>query len=167
VTLNARKIRTGAAALALLTLGAAGAMADPTPAAIDAARTIVTNSGMSRAIDAVLPQMLSDFERNIAATRPEIRPQLHEVILAIAPEFGRTEGDILNGAALALANHMSEPELKDTAAFFASLSGKKYVETEPLVFKDVATIVQGWRQTLSTAIVTRAREEMKKKGLDF
>ena len=62
---------------------------------------------------------------------------------------------------------MNEQELKDTAAFFASPSGKKYVEAQPLAFSEIMGAVQDWRQRLSIDILTRAREEMKKKGIDF
>ncbi len=34
---------------------------------------------------------------------------------------------------------MSEQELKDTAAFFVSPSGKKYIETEPVAFNEIVT----------------------------
>jgi hypothetical protein len=62
---------------------------------------------------------------------------------------------------------MNEQELKDTAAFFASASGKKYVEAQPIAFNEIIVLMQAWRQKLSTDILTRAREEMKKKGVDF
>ena len=62
---------------------------------------------------------------------------------------------------------MTEQELKDTATFFQTPSGKKYIETEPAAITQIVTLVQTWRQQLSVDVMKRAREEMKKKGADF
>ena len=140
---------------------------DPTPAALEAARTVISASGMTRSFDAIVPQMFGQLERNVLATRPELKDTLHATLLALVPEFTKTEIDVINSSALVLAKHMSEQELKDTAAFFLSASGKKYVEAEPAAFNEISGIVQAWSQKLSVDVLTRAHEEMKKKGADF
>jgi uncharacterized protein len=168
VTAHKFPLKTWLAALLFLTAGSLGARADdPTPAALDAARLVITSSGMTRSFDLIVPQMLGELEHNVTATRPELKDSLHAVLLALQPEFNKTEQEVIEGAARALARHMSEQELKDAANFFTSPSGKKYVEAEPLAFGDIVAIVQSWRQKLSTDVLARAREEMKKKGLDF
>lgn len=156
------------AALLFAALGAAGAYADePTPAALESARAIIAASGMTRSFDLVVPQMFGELERNVTATRPELKDSLHATLVALAPEFAKTEQDVVDGAARVLAKHMNEQELKDTANFFASPSGKKYVEAQPVAFNEIMGVVQDWRQRLSTGILARVREEMKKKGVDF
>lgn len=156
------------AALLFAALGAAGARADePTPAALQSARAVIISSGMARSFDLVVPQLFTQLEEGVTATRPELKDSLHATLVGLLPEFGKTEQDVINSAARALAKFMTEQELKDTANFFASPSGKKYVETQPLAFTDIVSIVQEWRQRLSTQVLQRAREEMKKKGVDF
>lgn len=156
------------AAALFVTLGAAVAGAEePSPAAIDAARAVINGSGMTRSFDGVVPQMLAELERNVTATRPELKDSLHATLVALEPEFAKTEQGVIDGAARILAKYMNEQELKDTAAFFASASGKKYVEAQPFAFNDIIGVVQTWRQRLSTDVLTRARAEMKKKGFDF
>jgi hypothetical protein len=156
------------AALFLAALGPLSAYADePSPAALESARAIIAASGMTRSFDLVVPQMFGELEHNVTATRPELKDSLHATLLALLPEFTKTEQDVVNGAARVLAKHMNEQELKDTANFFASPSGKKYVETQPVAFNEIIGVVQEWRQRLSTDILARARDEMKKKGVDF
>jgi uncharacterized protein len=158
------------AVLLAVALGGLEARADapaPSPAAFESARAIIVSSGMARSFDLVIPQMLGELERNVTATRPEIKDSLHATLVALQPEFAKTEQGVIDAAARSLAKRMTEAELKDTAAFFASPSGKKYVEAQPPAFGDIIAIVQDWRQRLSTDILTRAREEMKKKGVDF
>ena len=62
---------------------------------------------------------------------------------------------------------MTEQELKDTAAFFESATGKKYIEAQAALMIEVSDAARVWRARLSTDILARAREEMKKKGYDF
>jgi hypothetical protein len=168
VTARPSPFKTLIAAALLITLGAAAARAEePTPAALDSARAIIAASGMARSFDLVVPQMLGELERNVTTTRPELKDSLHATLVALEPEFSKTEQGVIDGAARILAKYMNEQELKDTAAFFASASGKKYVEAQPLAFNEIIGVVQTWRQRLSTDVLARARAEMKKKGLDF
>jgi uncharacterized protein len=168
VTTPMSPFKTLFAAALLVALGAVAAKAEePTPAAIESARAIIMASGMTRSFDLVVPQMLGELERNVTATRPELKDSLHATLVALEPEFSKTEQEVVDGAAQILAKYMNEQELKDTAAFFASASGKKYVEAQPLAFNEIIGVVQTWRQRLSTDVLARARAEMKKKGLDF
>jgi hypothetical protein len=154
----------------LVSLAGSAAYADdaapaPTPAALEAAKSVIVGSGMTRSFDLVVPQMFGELERNVLATRPELKDNLHTVLLALVPEFIKSEQAVVDGAALALAKRMNEQQLKDTAAFFNSPSGKKYVESEPLAYQDIVGVVNNWRQKLSVDVLTRTREEMKKKGV--
>ncbi len=157
-----------AAAAAVLTAAALPAhAADPTPAALEAAKSVIVGSGMKRSFDLVIPQMFGELERNVLATRPELKDPLHETLLGLVPEFVKTESSVVDDAAQALAKFMSEKELQDTAAFFNSDSGKKYVEAEPKAYEAIVGVVGAWRQRLSVDVLARAREEMKKKNKDF
>jgi hypothetical protein len=156
-------------ALILATLGLAPACADdqPSPAAVADARTIIVSSGISRSFDAVVPQMLGMLERNTLATRPDIKDKLHATLVNLVPEFMKTEEQVISAAALSLAKRMTEPDLKQTAAFFQSPAGKKYVEAQPAALNDIVAAMQGWQQKLSTDMMARTREELKKQGIDF
>ena len=171
VDLNSSKapwlIRLAGAAFVAGAATMSAAAADATPAAIQAAQAIVATSGMNQSYNGVVPQMLFELERTVTATRPDIKDAMHATLLELEPEFIKSESEVAQGAALALATRMSEQELKDTATFFQSPTGKKYVEIQPAVFKDVVANVQSWRQKLSTQMLARAREEMKKKGVEF
>jgi uncharacterized protein len=170
VTVSVSTLKSLFAAALLVVGGAIAAEADdapPSQAALQSARTVILASGMGRSFDVVVPQMFGELERTITQTRPEVKDSLHATLLALVPEFNRTELDVINAASVVLAKKMSEQELKDTADFFNSPSGKKYVAAEPAAFAEIVAIVQSWREKLSTDVLTRAREEMKKKGVDF
>ncbi len=155
-------------ALVFATIGFAPARADdPTPAAVASARAIIASSGISRSFDALVPQMLGQLERNALATRPEIKDKLHATLLQLEPEFMKSEEQVVSAASLSLAKRMSEADLKETAAFFESPAGKKYVQVQPEALADIVAAMQGWQQKLSTDMMTRVREEMRKQGIEL
>ncbi len=79
----------------------------------------------------------------------------------------KTEDQVINAAAVSLAKRMTEDDLKATAAFFQSPPGKKYVEAQPAALNDIVAAMQGWQQKLSTDMMTRVRDELKKQGVEF
>jgi uncharacterized protein len=146
---------------------APAAAAPPSAASVAAADAILGDIGVKQTIALVVPGMMSELERNVTNTRPEIRGSLRETLRSIQPEFDKSAQEVFVQASTLLASQMSEKEIEDVAAFFGSPSGKKYLATEPLFFQQFSAIADPWRQQLSVDILTRARQEMKKKGVDF
>lgn len=168
MTARTSPLKTLFAAALIAALGATAARADePTPAALESARAIIVSSGIPRSFNLIVPQLLGELEHNVLLTRPELKDSLHATLIGLEPEFTKSEDGVIDAAARVLAGAMSEQELKETQAFFASPSGKKYVDAQPATFKEIVSLVQAWRQRLSVDILTRARVEMKKKGVDF
>ncbi len=141
--------------------------APPSAASIAAADAILGDIGVKQTIALIVPGMMTELERNVTNTRPEIRDSLRETLRTIQPEFDKSAQQVFTQAATLLASLMSEKEIEDVAAFFGSPSGKKYLATEPVFFQQFSAIADPWRQQLSTDILTRARQEMKKKGIEF
>jgi|SRR5271166_3780095 len=140
---------------------------NPSQAAVTAAGDILGAIGIKERIALVVPAMMTELEQNVTRTRPEIRDSLRQTLQAIKPEFDKTAIDVFNEASTLLASQMSEKEVLEVAGFYNSATGKKFVAIEPAFLQKLNTIADPWRQKLSTDIVTRARQEMKKKGVDF
>jgi uncharacterized protein len=175
------RIATGAAALVMLAALSMTAVAQqtappaaapaapgaPTPAAIAAADRVLGDIGVKESIALVVPGMMAELEANVTRTRPEIKDSLRATLKSIQPEFDKTARETYDEAATLLASLMSEKELTDVAGFFDSPSGKKYIAVTPVFLQRLANVTAPWRDKLSTDIVVRARQEMKKKGVDF
>jgi uncharacterized protein len=149
------------------TAPAAAAPGVPSAAAVAAADKILGDIGVKESIALVVPGMMAELEANVTRTRPEIKDSLRATLKAIQPEFDKTARETYDEAATILASQMSEKEIVDVAAFFDSPSGKKYVAVTPVFLQKLGDVTTPWRDKLSTDIVTRARQEMKKKGVDF
>jgi hypothetical protein len=141
--------------------------ATPSEAALAAADSILADMGVKKTLALIVPGMMTELERNVTNTRPEIRDSLRETLHAIQPEFDKSAQNMFKQATTLLATLMSDKEIVEVAAFFSSPSGKKYLTAEPEFFQKFGVLAEPWRQQLSADILTRARQEMKKKGVDF
>jgi hypothetical protein len=126
---------------------------NPTPGQLSLARDLVISSGVARSFESLIPQYMDQIRNGLSSTRPEIVNDLNQVLADLKPEF---EGQ--------RAQRLSEPDLKDSVAFFKSQAGQAYVAAQPQMLDDLFREMQGWTQRLSEFMVTRIRAEMKKKG---
>jgi uncharacterized protein len=141
--------------------------AAPSPAALAAADKILDTIGLKKSIALVVPCMMQELETNVTRTRPEIRDSLRATLKSIQPGFDDTAKQTYLKAETLLVSQMSEPDVIQVAAFFDSPAGKKYVQVTPGYLQSLADITGTWREKLSEDILSRARGEMKKKGVDF
>ena len=146
---------------------AAPASAEPSPAALAAADSILTDMGVKRTLSLIVPGMLSELERNVTTTRPDIKAQLRDVLRAIQPEFDKSAKDMYAKATALMVTMLTDKEIEEVATFFKSPAGQHYLAAEPQFMQRFSELVGPWRDQMSTDIVTRARQEMKKKGIDF
>jgi hypothetical protein len=137
---------------------------EPSPSQIAAARSLVIANGMPRSFAVIIPQFMDQIGTALTQTRPELIRDLNVVLEQLKPEFDKQADEMVDSAARIYAKLMSEQDLKTAAAFFNSDTGRKYVETQPAFLNEVVVAMQGWQQKISTAMMTRVRTEMRKKG---
>ena len=136
------------------------------PSHLAAARALVLASGMSRSFTVVVPQFMEQIGESLAQTRPELAQDLRAVLTNLQPEFERLPDEMIGLSAQIFAQRMSEADINAAVAFFTSTAGKDYVGAQPAVLSDIVAAMQGWQGKISTQMMTRVREEMKKKGHD-
>lgn len=164
-----------AASGAAMLLGAFAAPASaqqPAPAArpeisashLSAAREVVQLSGIAKTYDLFYPQLADSLVNNLSRTRPELRNDLIAVVKALKPEFDKRDEDMVNITARNFAAVMNEQALTETVAFFKSEAGKQYVLMQPQVIDQMMAALDVWNRRMSEDLMTRVREEMRKKG---
>ncbi len=139
------------------------AQAQPSAGHLALAREVAITSGMTRSFDAMVEPFLDQLEQ-MNVTRPEIKQDLQQVVAQLRPELEQQKQKMVDNAAKAFAIRMSEPELKEVAAFYRTPAGKKYVEMQPLLLDDIVKDLATWTQNVSEYIIIRARAEMSKRG---
>ena len=139
------------------------AQTQPSASHLALAREVAVSSGMTRSFDAMVEPFLDQLQQ-MNVTRPEIKQDLTQVVATIRPELEQQKQKMIDNAARAFASHMSEAELKDVATFYKSPAGIKYVQTQPGVLDDIVRDLAVWTQQTGEFVMTRAREEMSKRG---
>ena len=140
---------------------------EPSPSQIEAGRQLVIASGMARSFAPMVPQLSGQIVPMLTRTRPELKQNLNDVMKQLEPEFEQKGDEMITIAAKIYARSMSEQELKDAAAFFNTPVGQKYVNLQPGLLDQLVVAMQSWTQQLSTFMMQRVHDEMKKKGQDF
>jgi hypothetical protein len=166
-----RPVKSLCWSLFFLFIAAAPALAEqtparpaPTPAQLALAREVVLNSGIASSFQVVIPQYLDQIGLTFSRTRPELITDLNSVLANIKVDFDKKVEEMIDTAARLYAERLSQKELEDTANFFKSPSGRKYVGSQPILMNDMFVALQAWSQKISVEMMTRVREEMRKKG---
>ncbi|PWB84357.1 MAG: hypothetical protein C3F11_01815, partial [Methylocystaceae bacterium] len=134
------------------------------PAQLALARSVVIDSGIASSFQVIIPQYLDQIGISLTRTRPELIADLNVVLANIKPEFDKKADEMIDSAAQLYLQRLSQKELEDVAAFFKSPSGRKYVGSQPILMNDMFVAMQAWSQKISVDMMTRVREEMRKKG---
>lgn len=156
-------VTVGTGAQAQQPAAAPAATANLAQSHIDVARDVVTLSGMGRTFDGLLPTF-GDQVRQTFITRPEIASDLNAVLDQLKPELETRKNEILNTSARILANRINEETLVQIREFFRSTAGQQYVATQPLVLDDLFSAMNTWVGEVSAFVISRVREEMRKRG---
>ena len=145
------KFRLPSAVLSALILFSAPGRADePSPAAIESANKLIADLGLIQSLDVVVPTLFGEFEKNVVATRPELKDPLHQVLVSLVPEFVKGEPAVLADVAHVMASKLTDSELKEVLAFYESPTGKKFVAAEPAFVNELQVAGTAWRQSWPT-----------------
>jgi len=158
-----RNPMSGMALLLLAGPALAQQPAEPSTTHLAVAREVAVGSGIARSYDAIIEPTLDQLRR-MNVTRPEIREDLDKVVELLRPEMELQKQQMIAATARVYTRFLTEPELKELAAFFKSPVGLKYVNTQPQVLDDIVKEMATWSQNLSEYVIIRARAEMAKRG---
>jgi hypothetical protein len=138
-----------------------------TPSHVEAGRQVVIGSGMARSYSIFVPQIVTQVRTNLTRQRPELVRDLEESLKEVQIQAAREEDQLTTVLGRMYASRISEAELKEIAAFFASPAGQRYVASQPVMLEDIYRTIQGWAQQMNEFIPNQVRAEMKKRGHDL
>lgn len=138
--------------------------ADLTPEHIAKARRLILATGISRSFQIIIPEFMEQIGTVLTQARPDLVPDMNVVLRDLRPEFDKQSDEMIDQSARIYAGILSEQDIDAILAFFASDAGKRYVGAQPLFLNQLVSGMQAWQQKISINMMTRVREEMKKKG---
>ena len=138
-----------------------------TPAAIAAAKEILTMKNASAMYASAVPNLVDQTKNVLMQSNLNYQKDLNEVAVIVAKNLAGREKEIGDGMAQIYANEFSEQELKDLVTFYKSPLGQKLLATEPRAIQFSMSYMNQWAQTFAEVINGQFRAEMKKRGKDI
>lgn len=136
----------------------------PTPEHIAKARHLILATGISRSFQIIIPEFMDQIGNTLTQARPDLVHDMSLVLEQLRPEFDRQSEEMIDQSARIYATLLSEKDIDAINAFFDSPAGKKYVGAQPLFLNQLVSGMQAWQQKISIIMMSRVREEMKKRG---
>jgi hypothetical protein len=155
--------------LALAGLPASAQQAAPplkpaSPAAIAAAKEILTAKNAAAMYAAAVPNIVQQTKDQLLQTNLNYQKDLNEVALIVAQALAGKEKEIGDGMAQIYANEFTEQELKDLVTFYKSPLGQKLLTAEPRAIQFSMSFMNQWAQNFAETVNAQFRAEMRKRG---
>jgi hypothetical protein len=139
----------------------------PTPAAVAAAKEILTMKNVSSMYANAIPNIVQRTKDSILQNNLNYQKDLNEVAVVIAKNLTGRENEIGDQMAKIYASDFTEQELKDLVTFYKSPLGQKLLVQEPKSISASLAYMQQWAQTFSEEVNGQFRAEMRKRGKEI
>ena len=145
----------------------APALALASPAAVAAAKEILTMKNASAMYAAAVPNLVEQTKNVLMQSNLNYQKDLNEVAVIVAKNLAGREKEIGEGMAQLYANEFTEQELKHLLNFYKSPLGQKQLSSEPRAIQFSMSYMNQWAQAFAETINGQFRAEMKKRGKDI
>jgi len=157
--------RFAAAAAISVCLGLAPARAqEPSKAAIAAAREVIVTKGASAMFNPLMHGVIESVRLSFLPTNPNLATEINDVGKMLHTEYDAKSNELIDELAKIYARHFTERELKDLAVFYKTPLGQKWANEEPIAIEEGMHRAKDWADSFSEDVMTRFRQEMRKKG---
>ncbi|CAN5247561.1 DUF2059 domain-containing protein [soil metagenome] len=138
-----------------------------TPAAIAAAKEILTLKNASAMYQGAVPNLVQRTKDTLLQSNLNYQKDLNEVAVVVAQNLAGREKEIGEQMARIYASDFTEQELKDLVAFYKSPLGQKLLTVEPQSISASMNYMQQWAQAFAEEVNGQFRAEMRKRGKDI
>src|SRR5450432_826224 len=136
----------------------------PSPDAVTAARGLVTTMKLPEQYKALLPAILLGLRRELTQDRPEIERDYDSMKPSIEAAFTPYYTAMFDGVAAIYANNFTVAELREMETFFSRPAGRKYLEKETAVWRQVSQVTQEASRKAADDLRARLTEALRQKG---
>ena len=155
---------TGVSATAQQKAPAAAPAKQASPAAIAAAKEILTMKNVAALYANAVPGIVDQTKNALLGANLNYQKDLNEVAVVVAQKLAGREKEIGDGMANVYATEFSEQELKDLVTFFKTPLGQKLLTTEPRAIQSSMAYMNTWAQNFAEIVNGEFRAEMRKRG---
>jgi uncharacterized protein len=137
------------------------------PAAITAAKELMTALGVEAQFDLVIDTMFKGMTDAVRAQQPGKAKEVDDVFAKLAAKFRSRKSDVIEMTAPLYAEKFSIAELKEIGAFYKTPIGQKMLKVQPDIMQRSMRMGMAWGQKLGQEVEAEARVELKKRGIEL
>jgi uncharacterized protein len=139
----------------------------PSPAAILIAKQILEIKGVDVMFQPLVRGVIEKAKNQFMQTNFMYAKDLNEVAAKLEKDFAPKVNEVVDTSARIYASHFTEPELKELLTFYQSPVGRKAIVEEAKALDESMVYAGEFGDGFSREVITRMREEMKKRGHDI
>jgi hypothetical protein len=167
----ARILSAAGLAVGLVLSGVPAAVAQqpapPSPAALAAAREILTMKNAVGIYRNVVPSLVEQTKEVLLQNNLNYQKDLNEVAVIVAQGLAGREKEVGEGMAKIYASDFTEQELKDLLTFYKSPLGQKLLFQEPRTIQASVAYMNQWSRSFAEVVNAQFRVEMRKRGKEI
>jgi hypothetical protein len=141
--------------------------AGPPPAQIALAKEVILLKGGTLMFDPLVPGVIENVKNMFLPTNINLSKELNDVAAQLKKQYEPKKAELANEVARSYAKRFTEQELKEIITFYKSPLGKKVLVEEPNVLEEANKRAQDFANEFTEQIMTRMRDEMKKRGFNL
>jgi len=157
-------MRPTAVVLALVGFGSVAGAQQPSAAAVQTAREIIKTTGATALFTPLIPGVIEQAKNLFLQQNPGLAKDLNEITVQMRADLAPRFDELTAEVAKLYAIHFTEAELKDLLAFYKTPVGMKLINEQPKIGDEGLKFAQDWANQLSDQVITRMRDELKKRG---
>jgi len=159
-----RTARAAALAIALVAFAPAAHSQQPSAAAIATAKELIVATGTNAMFSPMIPGVIEQAKLLFLQQDPSLTKDLNEIATQLRTEYAPRFTDLINEVAKLYATNFTDDELKAILAFYQTPAGKKLLDRQSKIIDSSMIFAQQWAAKLSDDVITRMRDELKKRG---
>jgi uncharacterized protein len=159
-----RAMRPAAVAVALIVCGSAAHSQQPSAASIAVAKQLIATSGATTVFNPLIAGVVEQAKLLYLQQNPGLAKDLNEIATQMRTDLQPRFAELTDQVAKIYASNFTEQELKDILAFYQTPAGKKLLAQQGKVIETSMSFAQDWANKLSDEVISKMRDELKKRG---
>lgn len=133
---------------------------DYTEAQMAKAGAAIAATKATDSFDAILFDAAANLKNRLTRDSPDQADRISEVVDAEAIALAPRRGDLEMEAARLFANAFSETELEAIAAFFSTPTGSKYLDSTPVLARELGKAGRIWANGINRDLANKSLEKL-------
>ena len=131
---------------------------------LKSARQAITATKATESFDSILLNASAGLKNQLTANDPDKAATIATVVDEEAIALAARRADLENEAARLFANTFSEEELGQITQFFNSPAGAKYLNSTPILARELGKAARVWANGISRDLNKNVTEKLKPSG---